>query len=572
MPHPSPHPISILLIEDSEGDAFLISEALAEAVRDKFVISHVPTIEAAEKKYTVYPFQVMLLDFNLPGLSGIEAIEKIREEQPGIPIIVMTGLDDEEKALDVMQKGAQDYLVKGRYGNEVLPRAIRYAIERKRFENKVVELANFDRTTGLINRELFIGRLQGAIALANQTGLPLAVLHIGLRGFRDINATFGYDTGNKLLKAASQRLKNCVMQHDEIARLEGNEFILFSNGNAAAPEILPLFCQKLIDTIRRPFEVDGSIINIGCGIGIATYPGCGLNENELANHAGIALRRTLHSNQDEFQFYTGKLNEEFLTRILIENELRDALKQETLIPYYQPIIDLQTNRICGVETLLRWQHPEKGIITPDCFIPVAEKSDLIQEVSDYVIKAACRNLKLLQSAASYPLYVAINLSIRDLQSKHFIERFSRILLDSSAKPQHIALEITESVLMDDPEHIIRTLEQCRNMGVSIFVDDFGTGYSSLSYLSLLPADVLKIDRSFVKDITVNKHNRLIATSTINLANALGLSVVVEGVETEEQKTLFTELGCNKAQGYYFANPMPLAQCISWLKEYSVRVQ
>lgn len=563
----SQQPIHILLIEDSEGDAFLISEALAENAREKFVVSHAPTVEAAEKKYTAASFNVLLMDLNLPGISGMDAIEKLRRGQPGIPIIVMTGMDDEEKALSIMKHGVQDYLVKGQYGNQVLPRAIRYAIERQHFENKVIELANFDRTTGLINRDVFSERLIGAIALAEQNKLPLVVLMASLRGWKDINATFGHEAGNKLLKAAATRLRECIMCHDEVARLESNEFIILATGDSAVPENLPGFLQGILNRIKEPFEVDGAPVHIGCSIGVATYPACGNDAKELTQHASIAMRRTKERNHDTFSFYTQKLNEEFTERIILEKELRAALTQQTLVPYYQPIVNLRTGQLCGMEALLRWPHPQKGMIPPATFIPIAEKSGIIFEISEYVINAACRDYTLLERVTRQPLYMAVNISTRDLHRKNFVETFGRIMDGSSMNPRNMALEITEGSLMEDSAHIIETLERTRELGVSIFVDDFGTGYSSLSYLSILPVDVLKIDQSFVKNITTSNQNRLIATSAINLAHGLGMQVVVEGIETQAQKELLTQLGCDKAQGFYYARPMPLDALVTWINEH-----
>jgi len=564
-------PIHILLIEDSEGDSFLIQEALTDCTNGKFIVVHAPTVEDAEKEYVARVFDVLLLDMNLPGLSGLEAVEKVRKDQPGIPIIVMTGMDDEERALSAMQRGVQDYLVKGNYTNEVLPRSIRYAIERQRFENKVIQLIHFDQVTGLINREVFLERLEGAISLASQNNMPLAVLLINLKQFKDVNATLGHDTGNKLLKTVATRLREYILPHDAIARLEGDEFIVMVAGNQAIPENLTHFAQGIIDTIRTPFEVDGQSINIGCNIGVATYPSCGKDGTELMKHADIALHRAKQSSKDEFHFYTQKLNEELMERILIEKELRIALKERALSAWYQPIIDMRTNRVCGVETLLRWQHPTRGFIPPSTFIPIAEKTDLIMEISEYVMNAACTDYAVWENLVQQPFYVAINLSTKDLQKTNFPDRLNNILQKTKMNPKHIALEITEGSLMEDPKQTITALQQCRQAGAAIFVDDFGTGYSSLSYLSLLPLDVLKIDQSFVRDILTNKHNRMIANSTINLAHGLGLHVVAEGIETTGQLELLKMIGCDKAQGFHFAKPMPISELLEWLTGYHSRV-
>lgn len=564
----STSPLDILLIEDNEDDASFVQDILKRTSPSAFLVSHATTLETAEPEYRQRAFNVLLLDFNLPGLSGMEAVEKLRADLPATPIIVMTGLDDEQKALGAMQRGAQDYIVKGQYANNILPRAIRYAIERKQFENRVIELVHFDQITGLINREVFLDRLEGAISLANQNTLPLAVLLLSLRRFKDVTATLGHEVGNKLLKAVAVRLKECLMRQDAIARLEGDEFILMIAGQLAAPERLAAFCQHVIDAIERPFEIEEHSVQIGCSIGVATYPECGRDAVELAKHGDIALHRARQNAKNEFQFYTQKLNTELNDRITLEKELQAAIRRRELMTYYQPIIDLKNNRVSGVETLIRWKHPEKGFIPPTTFIPLAEKSDLILEISDYVMREACRDFLSWKSLVKEPFYVAVNLSARDFQKKDFVERLSKVLADTGMNPKDIALEVTEGTLMEDPKQAIETLTACRKLGAAIFVDDFGTGYSSLSYLSVLPLDILKIDRSFVTDIMTSGHNLLIATATINLAHGLNLKVVAEGVETKEQKDLLAILGCDKVQGYYFAKPMPVSELSAWLKQYS----
>ena len=559
-------PLDILLIEDNEGDAFLLREMLGSN-EEGFSVSHAPTIADAEPEYRARNFHVLLLDLNLPGLSGMEAVEKVRLDLPSTPLIVMTGLDDETKALGAMQRGAQDYIVKGEYGNNILQRAIRYAIERKRFENRVVELVHFDQVTGLINREVFLDRLEGALSLARQNNVPLAVMLLSLRRFKEVTATLGHDAGNQLLKAVAVRLKECLMRQDAIARLEGHEFIMLVTGQLASPGRLADFCNHIVESVEQPFEIGGQQVRIGCSMGIATYPDCGKDALDLTKHADIALHRARQNVKNEFRFYTSKLNEELSERIAIEKELQQALNRRELSAHYQPIVDLKSGRICGIETLIRWQHPEKGFIPPASFIPLAEKTELIFDISQYVLEQACRDYLSWAGRVKPPFYVAVNLSARDFQNKDFAARLEATLKESGMDPKNIALEVTEGILMEDPKQAVETLKRCREIGASIFVDDFGTGYSSLSYLSMLPLDILKIDRSFVIDIMTSGHNLLIATATINLAHALGLKVVAEGVETKEQRDLLAILGCDKVQGYYYAKPMPAPELELWLERH-----
>ncbi|HEU5046807.1 MAG TPA: EAL domain-containing protein [Rickettsiales bacterium] len=558
-----PTPLQILLIEDNEGDAFLVQETL-EDTRAGFAVSHAYSIAEAEPMYRAQDFDILLLDLSLPGISGLDAVEKLQHDLPRTPIIVMTGLNDETKALYAMQAGAQDYLVKGRYSNEALPRAIRYAIERKRFENEVIELAHFDRVTRLMHSDIFRSNLEAAIIMAAQNGMHLAVLLVSLRRFRDVTTMLGHEAGNALLKEVAVRLKECLMAQDCAARLEGDEFVLLLTGSRARDEELPGIAQRIMEHIQMPFFLEGAQAEIGCSIGIATYPACGRSAGELMKHADIALHRARQATKDEFQFFTDKLNVEFVERMTLEKELREALKSRLLVPYYQPIMDLKNNTVCGVETLLHWQHPEKGLIPPGAFMPIAQKSDLVVDISAYVTELACNDYRLWKKNLPQTFYVTINLSGKDIQSQSFTDRLAKILGDSGMNPKNIALEITECALTDDAKQSIEALRKCREMGASIFVDDFGTGYSSLSYLSVLPLDILKIHRSFVSGIETNEHNRLIATSTIHLAKGLGLKVIAEGIETGAQKDLLTELGCDKAQGSFFAKPMTAGELMKWL--------
>jgi len=563
--HPARPALNILLIEDNEGDAFLIQEMLEKTSSRDYSVLHVPTLENAEPEYRNRPFNVLLLDLNLPGTTGMEAVEKVRHDLPTTPLIVMTGMDDDQKAIGALARGAQDYIVKGQYANNILPRSIRYAIERKQFENKVIELVHFDRTTGLISRDLFMNRLEEAIAGAGQSGMDLAVMLLSLRRFKEVTATLGHDVGQKLLKTVAVRLKECFMQKDRIARLEGDEFAMLLTGDLASPESLAAFSGQALRAIERPFDIDGHSLRIGGSIGIATYPACGTDKSELITHADTALHHARQNSAGSFHFYTRKLNEELNARIMLERELRNAVRQRQLLNYYQPIVDLKTGRPCGVETLVRWQHPEKGIIQPGAFIPLAEKSDLILEISDFTMHQSCADLMEWQGLVKGPFYMSLNCTARDFQQLDFYERLCAAIVGTNVNSCQVALEITESALMEDPKQAVQTLAECRNSGASIFVDDFGTGYSSLSYLSRLPLDVLKIDRSFITDIMTNGHNLVIATATINLAHALSLKVVAEGIESKEQADLLKTLGCDAGQGYFFAKPMPKEELVPWMQ-------
>ncbi|NDF11955.1 MAG: GGDEF domain-containing response regulator [Proteobacteria bacterium] len=566
---PNHSPLHILLIEDNDGDALLIRKMLERVSPSTFTILHASTLEMAEPEYQKQTFHLLLLDMNLPGISGMEAVEKLRRDLPYTPLIVMTGLDDEQKALGALQLGAQDYIVKGHYGNNVLPRAIRYAVERKRYENKVVELVHFDRTTGLINRDHFMERLADAIAQAKTSELKLGVMLLALRRFKEVTATLGHEVGQGLLKAVGTRLKECLQQPNAIARLEGDEFALQVTGPLAQPENLARFAMKILNAIEEPFEVEKYILRVGGSIGIATFPECGQDRSELLTHADSALHRARQNMNSTFQFYNNKLNHELNERVNLEKELRQAAGGDQFVNHYQPIVDLSTGQLCGMETLLRWQHPDRGMISPAIFIPLAEKSDCILYITESVISEAFRDFHEFSGDIPEQAYISINLSARNLQQRNFMYDLRELVSKVRMKPSNIAFELTEGMLMQDPDKTIKMLRACREYGASILVDDFGTGYSSLSYLSRLPLDILKLDRSFVSNITTNRHNMVIATATINMAHALGLKVVAEGIENRGQYELLKSLGCDSGQGYFISKPMPKDEFRSWLTHHTV---
>ncbi len=428
-----------------------------------------------------------------------------------------------------------------------------------------MQLAHYDRLTGLVNRDLFYSRLTSAIRLAQQSEKNLAVLFVDLDGLKDINDSHGHHIGDKLLKEVAIRLHQCVRDQDTIGRFGGDEFIIMTEGIMATEEGSPKIAKRIITVMDAPFHVNGKILHVSCSIGIATFPNCGNNPDELLKHADIAMHNAKQQGKNQYSFYTKSLNAEVSERMSLEHALRDAITNNELNVHYQPLVDIASGRVEGVEALIRWQHPQMGMISPMKFIPIAEQSGLIIPIGQWVMQQVCDEYKQIGKLVKQPFHVSVNISAAQLEDKHLLQHFTEILEIANVSPRHIALELTESVIMDDPQSVIKLFSQFKELGMQIFVDDFGTGYSSLSYLSKLPIDVLKVDRSFVKDIATNNNDKILAKAIIGLAHNLNLSVIAEGVENEEQLGHLRDFGADKAQGYHFAKPMPLESLCTWIK-------
>jgi diguanylate cyclase (GGDEF)-like protein/PAS domain S-box-containing protein len=443
------------------------------------------------------------------------------------------------------------------------------AIERRDAEDRLSHLARYDALTGLPNRRLFQDRLVQAMAQARRNDWLMAVLFIDLDRFKLVNDTLGHAVGDKLLVEAAARLNTCVRTSDTVGRLGGDEFAAILS-DLARPGDAGIVAQKIVEALARPFQLALGTSNhetfVSASIGITVFPNDGDEAGALIMNADAAMYRAKDQGRNNYQYFTPEMNERAIARVQLENQLRRALEKEELLLEYQPRIDLRSGAICGFEALLRWRHPERGIIAPGEFIPALEDMGLIVPVGEWVMQRACRQMVEWQKAGVSVPPVAVNLSARQFQQKDLEASVSRILRDTGIDPALLQVEITESLLMQDPEGAARTLRGLRDSGVKLSVDDFGTGYSSLSYLKRFPIHALKIDRGFVRDIASDPDDAAIARAIINLAHSLGLSVVAEGVETAEQLGFLVAHGCDEMQGFYFSPAVSPAECESMLRE------
>jgi diguanylate cyclase (GGDEF)-like protein len=417
-------------------------------------------------------------------------------------------------------------------------------------------LAHHDQLTNLPNRLLFLDRLVQAIHKAHRGQEQLAVVFIDLDRFKHINDSLGHFVGDQVLKIAASRLKEHVRENDTISRLGGDEFTLIIE-DIQDPSNVVHIAQKLISVFNEPFIIEGRTFYLSCSIGISTYPQNGIDANELLRNADAAMYKAKELGRNNFQFYTEDMTENALQHVLMETSLRRALELDELVLHFQPQIALKTSEIVGMEALIRWRHPEYGLLMPKDFIPLAEETGLIVDIGEWVLRAACQQIKRWHDKGLNPGPVAVNVSSKQLQKNGFISTITRILRDTSCKPQCLELELTEGTIMHDSAQCITILKEIKKLGIGIAIDDFGTGYSSLSYLKQLPISKLKIDRSFVQDIPQSADDVAIAQAIISLARCMNLTVIAEGVETIEQLCFFKNEDCDGAQGYFFAQPLPV---------------
>lgn len=459
--------------------------------------------------------------------------------------------EDLTQANELLEAQVQQRTVELKSANDQLHRDLE---ERKRVELSIRHMAHHDALTGLPNRALFRDRLTHAMAQADRYHQKLAVLFLDLDRFKAINDTLGHNVGDQLLKIASERLRSCVRDCDTVARLGGDEFTVIVDDIIEVQDAA-VVAQKILDTLSQPFNLYGHEVFISVSVGITLYPNDDENADNLLRNADSAMYRAKEYGRNNYQFYVADMNVKARARLMLESSLRRALDRGEFALYYQPRVDLFSGRVIGAEALLRWRHPEMGLVPPAEFIPILEETGMIIPVGDWVLQQACAQNRAWQNMGLSPIRMAVNLSVRQFIQKDLADAVLRTLERCQLAPEFLELEITEDLLLEHNQTNIVTLTRLRNLGVHISIDDFGTGYSSLSYLKRLPIDTLKIDQSFVRDIDTDPDNKAIASAIIAMAASLHLNVLAEGVETDEQLAFLRAQGCNEIQGFSFSHPL-----------------
>jgi diguanylate cyclase (GGDEF)-like protein len=418
--------------------------------------------------------------------------------------------------------------------------------------------AQHDVVTNLPNRLLLNDRITQAISLAHRQHRPIAVIFLDLDRFKYINDSLGHASGDKLLQSVSTRLLASVRASDTVSRQGGDEFVILLS-EITHPEDAATSARKILLSLGAPSSIGGHDLHINGSIGISVYPEDGADAETLIKNADTAMYHAKESGRNNFQFFKADMNRKAVERQSLEGSLHRALEREEFLLHYQPKVNLNTGEITGVEALVRWQHPERGLVPPAQFVPIAEDCGLILQIGRWVLREACRQARDWQDAGLPPLPIAVNVSAVEFRDKGFVQGVRTILAETGLEARYLELELTEGVLMDDAESTASVLQELKTMGAQLAVDDFGTGYSSLSYLRQFPIDVLKIDRSFVNQITADPDDSTIVSAIINMGKSLKHHVVAEGIETQLQRAYLQTQQCAEGQGYLFSRPLAAAQ-------------
>ena len=436
--------------------------------------------------------------------------------------------------------------------------------ERKAAEARIEQLVFYDPLTGLPNRVLGLDRLQQGISAASRHGHTLAVMVVDLDLLKHINDSLGHAAGDRLLQEAACRLSGCVQENDTVARIGGDEFVVILND--VMEDAMGTLAQKFLGAMREPFALDGHALHVRCSIGVALHPRDGNDAQTLLRNADAAMYRAKEQGRDTARFYTDEMNRKALERLALEEDLHQALARGEFVLHYQPRVDLRNGEITGLEALVRWQHPEKGLIPPDRFIPVAEETGLILPLGEWVLHEACTQAAAWAREGLDPGSMAVNLSARQFRQADLLEKVAATLRETALSPGSLELEITESMIASQVESAVATLDRLNALGVRLAIDDFGTGYSSLNQLKRFSVQVLKIDKSFVDGIPSDPDDTTIVTTIVSMAHDMQLRVVAEGVETEAQLAFLRRRGCDEMQGYFFSEPVPALAAESLLRE------
>ena len=552
---------SILVVEDNQGDARLLREMFNDQGPHTTTFHHVDTIMLAEDHLSAHAVDIVILDLGLPDAEGLEAVRRIHATAPAVPLVVLTGRDDEGLAAQALQEGAQDYLIKGQIETRGLLRALRYAIERKSLQEAARALtlefahsAEHDFLTGLPNRVLLNDRIGLAIKLAVRHSKRAAVLFLDLDGFKHVNDSLGHPTGDKLLQSVAARLVDCVRGCDTVSRQGGDEFVVLLS-EIERTEDAAVIAKRMLQAVRETHWINGRDLHITTSVGVSVYPEDGSDAEALIKSADTAMYQAKEMGRENYRFFKSAMNDRAVERQSIEEDLRRALERGEFALHYQPKIRLKTRSIIGAEALLRWTHPDRGMVPPAQFIPIAEDCGLIRPIGEWVLREACAQAsRWLASGLAFGT-MAVNVSAVQFTDEGFLTRLLTILKETNLDPRVLELELTESVLIKRIEATGGSLQRLREQGVQIAIDDFGTGYSSLGYLQRFPVDVLKIDQSFVQQIGHSPGHGTLVKAVVDMAKALELRVVAEGVETREQLEFLERLECDDAQGYFFSTPV-----------------
>ncbi|MDX5328785.1 MAG: EAL domain-containing protein [Marinobacter sp.] len=508
-------------------------------------------------------FDVIVWDCIFHGGDEQAFLQYLSVSSEDKPVLALSAEPCNERAGELLRDGASDYLCRQTLDRWNFRRAVKYLWYRVQLSESAHGQLGREVATGFINRDLFFDRLQQALLRAERAGHRLALLHLNVDDFRSINESFGYQKSDQLMFRLAERLRQKMRRVDSLMRIGGDELAIIIEKVEDSLDITQII-RKVVVALDEPLTVDGQMIVVSASLGVATYPEAGDSPEELLRRANRAMFEAKRDPGTSYRFYDRQLHISAGYQLRLEADLRNALRGKELELYYQPRIDLATEEVRGVECLLRWNHPKRGLVGPDEFIPVAERSGLIVPIGYWVIEQACKRLRESAEMGFPGLVFAVNLSFRQFHDRKMTETIFRIIFNANVDTSLLELELTESAMMHDPDYAQRCLRELNQLGISFALDDFGTGFSSLSNLQHLPISLVKIDKSFVQELGQSADAEHIIRAIISLAHSLQISVVAEGVETESQLEFLRQQHCDEIQGYYFARPMPWDDLVQFL--------
>ncbi|MBA3355041.1 MAG: EAL domain-containing protein [Pyrinomonadaceae bacterium] len=559
----------ILVIDDDEQ----VRRVLLDLLQDLYNCREVSSAEAGLTVLAQESFDLVISDINMGGMSGLELVPHVHSLSPDSVVLMISGQSNIETAIEAMHAGVFDYIMKPfdiRHVEAAVERALkqsRLLVEKRRYKDElenllqertvqIDRLAHYDTLTSLPNRTLFEDRLTQAVALAQRANSRVAVLFIALDQLKKVNDTLGHLAGDQLMQQVAARLRGCVTESYTVARFGGDQFVLMLPGIERTKDAVDVIAS-IQEALNPSFKLDRQELFATASVGVSFFPDDGEETSSLVKNAGAALYRAKKSGGNEYRFYTADMHTKASKRFELETSLRRAIDNQEFLLHYQPRVAIDSLQIVGLEALVRWQHPQMGLVPPGDFIPLAEETGLILPIGEWVLREACRQNREWQDKGFARMRIGVNISARQFQQQHLSETVIRILEEAELGSEFLELELTESSIMSHPEATIDVLTKLQTKGVAISVDDFGTGFSSLSYLKRLPIDSLKVDQSFVRELATDPDDAALVMAIVSLGHTLRLRVVAEGVETQEQLRFLRLLRCDEIQGYLISRPLPV---------------
>lgn len=564
-----PGQLRLLVLTPDYADFLWLNALLAGDVDISADATWCPDLVDCDDLIRNASFDVIVWDCVFHGGSEASFLQYLAVASNEKPVLALSAEPPMERAPELLAAGAADYLCRQTLDHWTFRRAVKCLWYRDQLSESAHGQLGREVATGFINRDLFFDRLQQALLRAERAGHRLALLHLNIDDFRSINESFGYQKSDQLMMKLAERLRHSLRRVDSLMRIGGDELAIIVEKVEDSLDITQII-RKVVNALDEPVTIDGQTVVVSASLGVATYPEAGDSAENLLRRANRAMFEAKRDPGTSYRFYDRQLHISAGYQLRLEADLRNALRGKELELYYQPRIDLATEEVRGVECLLRWNHPERGLVGPDEFIPVAERSGLIVPIGYWVIEQACKRLQESAELGFPGLVFAVNLSFRQFHDRKMTETIFRIIFNANVDTSLLELELTESAMMHDPEYAPEYAQRClrelNQLGISFALDDFGTGFSSLSNLQHLPISLVKIDKSFVQELGNSADAEHIIRAIISLAHSLQISVVAEGVETEGQLEFLRQQHCDEIQGYYYARPMPWADLVQFLNK------